>query len=95
MVRDIVSIACGTNHGAADLKTCENDPGFVDQSAMDLALRKDATVFADLKNFSGIPFQKIGLQVDGFRPTLPPYRREFADWQPGESASGYDVLDRQ
>ena len=95
VVRDNVAIACGNNHGAADLKTYENDPGFVNQATMNLSLREDAAVFADVAQFARIPFPRIGLYVDKLRPALPPYRRELADWQPGESASGYDILDRQ
>ncbi|TWU28792.1 hypothetical protein [Novipirellula artificiosorum] len=94
-VRNNIAIACGNNHGAADRKTYENDPGFVNQAAMDLALREDAAVYSDFDRFEKIPFAKIGLYADPFRTTVPGYRREMADWMPGQDVSRYDVLDRE
>ena len=95
VIRDNVAIACGSNHGAADLKTYENDPGFVNQAAMNLALREDAAVYADVSGFEPIPFAQIGLYADEFRATVPAYRREMTDWTPGRDASWYDILDRE
>ena len=95
MISDNIAIACGNNHGAADLKIYEKDPGFVNLAAMNLALRKDTSVYADIDRFTSIPFHKIGLYVNEMRPKLPTYRHELKDWQPTESVPGYDVLDRQ
>jgi len=95
VVRANVAITCGKNHGAADLKSYESDPGFVNLAEMKLALREDSAVYEDVDKFGRIPFEKIGLYEDEFRPVLPPYRRELADWQPGVGVSAYDVLDRE
>ncbi len=94
VVQGNVAVTCGNNHGAADVKTYQTDPGFVDRDAMDLGLRDDAAVYSDIAGFEKIPFAKIGLYSDDFRPTVPRYRREMADRMPGHDASGYDVLDR-
>ena len=95
MIRDNVAIACGNNHGAANVTTYENDPGFVDRDAMNLSLLDDAAIYSDVEGFEKIPFAKIGLYVDEFRATVPGYRREMADWRPSREASRYDVLDRE
>jgi len=95
VLRDNVAVACGDNHSAPDLKTYPGDPGFVDLEAMDLALLDDAAVFRDLTEFEKIPFAEIGLYTDAFRPLLPGYRRELADWMPSQDASRYGVLDRE
>ncbi len=95
VVRDNVAVACGNNHGAADLKSYRTDPGFVDRDGMDLGLRHDAAVLSDVEGFERIPFAKIGLYTDEFRATVRGYRRELADWTPGRDASMYDVLDRK
>jgi hypothetical protein len=71
VVRDNVAIACGNNHGAADLKEYQTDPGFVDRDAMDLGLRDDAGIYSDDEGFPEIPFAKIGLYADKFRTTVP------------------------
>ncbi len=95
VVRDNVAIACGSNYGAADLKAYDTDRGFVDLDAMDLGLRDDAAIYSDVERFQKIPFAGIGLYTDEFRTTVPGYRREMADWTPGQDASRYDVLDRK
>ena len=95
VIRDNVAVACGNNRGAPHLKTYQASPGFVDRDAMDLGLRKDASVYADLPGFERIPFGKIGLHADQLRTTVPGYRRKLADWKPGQDASRYDVLDRE
>jgi len=94
VVRDNVAVACGKNHGAPGLKTYKVDPGFVDRAAMNMGPRDKAAVYADLGRFEKIPFKRIGLYRDEFRATLPAYRREMAEWQPGRDTSRYDVLDR-
>ena len=95
VIRDNVAVTCGKSRGATDLMSYDNDPGFINQAAMDFGLRKNSSVYSDLKNFKRIPFEKVGLYKNMFRQTLPPYRREFADWQPQDESSKYDVLDRQ
>ena len=95
VVRDNVAIACGSNHGAADLKAYDTDPGFVDRDAMDLGPRDDAAVYSDVERFEKIPFAGIGLYADEFRTTVPGYRRKMADWTPRRDGSRYDVLDRE
>ena len=95
VIRDNVAVGCGNNHGTPNLKAYRKNPGFMDRGAMDLRLREDAAVYADLKGFEKIPFAKIGLYTDEFRKTWPRYRRDLADWTPGRNASRYDVLDRE
>jgi hypothetical protein len=95
VIRDNVAVACGNNHGAADLKTYDSDPGFVNQAAMSLGLRENAAVYQEVEGFRKIPFARIGLYADELRTTVPAYRRAMADWMPGRSASRYDVLDRE
>jgi len=95
VIRDNVAVACGGNHGAADLKTYETDPGFVDRGGMDLGLREDSEVYTDVEGFEKIPFAQIGLYTDELRVVLPGYRQGLAGWKPGQNASQYDVLDRE
>lgn len=48
-----------------------DDLGFEDAAKMDFRLRKDSIVFQKLPKFESIPFEKIGLQVDEYRKTVP------------------------
>jgi hypothetical protein len=80
VVRDNVAIACGSNHGAADLKVYENDPGFVNQAAMNLALREDAAVYGDVQGFEQIPFAR---SVSTPTSSAQPCRDTAAKWQIG------------
>lgn len=52
------------------------DPGFVDPSQGNFALRPDAEVFHRLPGFEPIPFDRIGLKTDEYRRTLPPEATE-------------------
>ena len=45
------------------------DPGFVNSEGLDFRLKNSSPALAF--GFKPIPFDKIGLQVDGFRRTLP------------------------
>lgn len=47
------------------------DPGFVDAAHGNYALKSDSLVFKKIPGFEPIPFDKIGLQVDRYRPRLP------------------------
>ena len=61
------------------------DPGFIAMDKMDLRLRPDSPIFAKLPGFKPIPFEKIGLYVDEYRPTLPAdIRKSPAPMKPGE-----------
>ena len=60
-IRASASLAAGTNTAYA------TDPGFVNASGLNFALRPDAQVFKDLPDFPAIPFDKIGLHVDEYR----------------------------
>lgn len=75
----------------------EEDPGFVDLAGGDLRLRPDSRVFRDLPGFQPIPFEKIGLFVDEFRPQLPdPEIIDRAGRHVQHDAlEGYQILDRQ
>jgi len=48
-----------------------DDPGFVDEARMDFTLRPDAAVLTQIPEFRPIPFGKIGLYTDDYRPRLP------------------------
>jgi len=65
-----------------DLK--ERDPLFVNEAEGDLTLRKESPIFVEDADFEVIPFSKIGLFTDAFRPELP--RREWKSlpeqWSP-------------
>jgi hypothetical protein len=49
----------------------EDDPGFVDLGAMDLRLRPEAALLAKVPGFRPIPFERMGLYLDGNRRSLP------------------------
>lgn len=75
----------------------EDDPGFVDLAGGDLRLRPDARIFKDLPGFQPIPFEKIGLFTDEYRPALP--NPEVID-RAGrrvqhDTLEGYQILDRK
>lgn len=48
----------------------QNDPGFVDFEGGNFLLREDSEVFDRIKGFQPIPFDKIGLYIDGYRQNL-------------------------
>lgn len=54
-----------------DNVTVAEDPGFLNAREMNFALPRDADVLSRIPGFEPIPFEKIGLQVDEFRRTLP------------------------
>lgn len=47
------------------------DPGFVDAANGNYALREDSIVFKTVPGFEPIPFDQIGLQLDGYRAAIP------------------------
>jgi hypothetical protein len=49
----------------------DDDPGFPDLAGGNLRLRADSVVFARLPGFAPIPFEKIGLYADEYRPSVP------------------------
>ncbi len=67
-----------TNRANSGLLSVKNnyitkrDPGFVDFKNGNLNLRPDAAVFRRIKNFKPVPFDKIGLYPDAYRPVVPP-----------------------
>jgi hypothetical protein len=48
------------------------DPGFVDVTRGDFALKSDSKVFNKIPGFKPIPFAQIGLKTDEYRKTVPP-----------------------
>jgi len=48
-----------------------DDPGFVDASQQNFALRDDAPVYSHIPDFKPIPFDDIGLIIDEYRTSLP------------------------
>ncbi|MDX2082213.1 MAG: right-handed parallel beta-helix repeat-containing protein [Terrimicrobiaceae bacterium] len=47
------------------------DPGFVDAAAGNFGLRPQSEVFSRIPGFQPIPFEQIGLYIDGYRTVLP------------------------
>lgn len=47
------------------------DMGFLDATKLDFRMRPDAPVFAKVPGFKQIPFEKIGLYANEFRPDVP------------------------
>lgn len=75
----------------------DEDPGFVNLAGGDLRLRPDSKIFQDLPDFQPIPFEKIGLFVDEYRPQLPdPEVIDRAGKHVKHDAlEGYQILDRK
>jgi hypothetical protein len=48
-----------------------DDPGFVDASKGNYALKPDSVVFQKIPGFVPIPFDQIGLQIDEYRTRMP------------------------
>ncbi len=78
-------------------KVYDADPGFVNLAGGDLRLRPDALLLKDLPDFKPIPFEKIGLYVDEYRPRLPdPEKIDRAGRHVKHDAlEGYQILDRK
>jgi parallel beta-helix repeat protein len=55
----------------ADNLTTDEDLGFQNAGAMDFRLRDNSMIFQKLPKFHVIPFEKIGLQLDEYRKSLP------------------------
>lgn len=75
MVENNVSIrsgefGLGAAHGKNNL-VIDADAGFVDASAMKFQWKADSPIFRMVPGFEPIPFEKIGLQLDADRTTLP------------------------
>ena len=62
----------------------DESPVFTDERNGDLTLSKNSPVFKKCPHFESIPFGKIGLMQDEFRPTLPARQLENApkQWSP-------------
>ncbi|MFW6161587.1 MAG: NPCBM/NEW2 domain-containing protein [Planctomycetota bacterium] len=81
VVRNNVAVRCrrwlDVYRGGKKLLTLEDnfvtkeDPGFVNPEAMDFRLKPDSIVFDKVPGFEPIPFERIGLRVDEYRPALP------------------------
>lgn len=85
--RNVVAM-CGEftrgNYIEEDNWVTGEDPGFVDAAAGNFALREDAPVFQHIPDFEPIPFARIGLYQDEFRPSLP--TREWTHAPPSQAA---------
>ena len=53
----------------------DEDPGFVDEAAMNFQLKPDSIVFTKMPGFQRIPFDSIGLYTDEYRQMLPARER--------------------
>lgn len=53
------------------------DAGFADAARSDFRLKKESSIFRLIPHFEPIPFEKIGLEHDGYRATVPS-RHEMA-----------------
>jgi Right handed beta helix region len=49
----------------------DEDPGFLDASALNFKLKEGSAVFGRVPGFKPIPFEKIGLSKDEYRSELP------------------------
>ncbi|OQW96460.1 MAG: hypothetical protein BWK77_04620 [Verrucomicrobia bacterium A1] len=58
----------------ADNLETGDDPGFADLRRMDFNLRGDAAALQKVPGFRPVPFDRIGLRTDAYRPSLPPRR---------------------
>jgi hypothetical protein len=79
------------------LAVYDEDPGFVDLEGGDLRLKPDSKIFKDLPGFQPIPFEKIGLFVDEYRPVLPDadYIDRAGRRVQHDALEGYQILDRK
>ena len=84
-------------YASGPLAVYEEDPGFVDLAGGDLRLRADSRIFKDLPDFKPIPFEKIGLFVDEYRPALPDpdYIDRAGRHVVHDALEGYQILDRK
>ncbi len=67
----------------------KENPGFVDIAQLNFSLKPDSEVFKALPGFTPIPFDKIGLFTDEFRPRLPAGSMEPAA-DPAQPAKAFD-----
>ena len=70
---------------AADNLVTATDPGFVDAAHGNYALRQDSVAFSKIPGFKPIPWDKIGLQRDPYRLTLPSAEEVGRPSQPSDS----------
>jgi hypothetical protein len=61
---------------------------FVDPEALNFSLKPDAPVFAAIPGFPNIPFEKIGIYPDAYRPVVPP--RDMELLRTGKTERGFD-----
>ena len=71
-----LKLSKATQENPAILTTKDNwvtaaDPGFVNAAEGNYGLKPDAAVFKNIPGFKPIPFDKIGLQLDAYRRSLP------------------------
>ncbi len=52
--------------------------GFADAAKLDFRMKAGAPVFQKVPGFRAIPFEKIGLQTNDLRPTIPPRETKFS-----------------
>ena len=57
----------------ADNFETSEDPGFVDARHLDFSLRDDAPALRAIPGLEPIPFDRIGLYADEYRPVVPPH----------------------
>lgn len=100
LIEENLIVACGTelrkSNSSSDLQgvTYENnvvseDPGiFVNPQELDFTIKPDAPVLAELPGFPRVPFEKIGLYPDAYRPVVPP--RDMELLSTGSTERGFD-----
>lgn len=106
-VRRNVSVRCGKLVTPEEQQRVSNnwstgsDPGFVDESRLNFALRDDSAVFEHVEGFEQIPFEQIGLRVDDYRKAIPQHgvidvrpeiRKQPIVTRPGDTARGEITL---
>lgn len=77
--------------------TYTSDPGFVNMARYDFRLRPGNQIEKDLPGFQPIPFEKIGLYVDGYRKKLPTdaESNRWEDLPSLKESTGTEILDRK
>ncbi len=73
-----IAVRCGSfangNWDISDCVTLTYDPGFENEETQNFQLNDDAEILKRVPGFQKIPFEKIGVYSDSFRPVLPDRR---------------------
>jgi len=79
---ELAGVICANNVESNDLGM------FVDADAFNFTLKPDAAIFTAIPSFQKIPFDKIGVYPDFYRPVVPP--RDMELLRTGKTDRGFD-----